>query len=185
MVIPDKKLRRRSRAELLEMLLTETQRSNDMEKELTAWQENYEKTVIEDHELLQETIDAYEEQIRALKEKHEEQLADRQVIIKESGSLAEVCMRLNGVFEASEQACLQYVDNIRLLSENADELCRQKLAEADETCGKLIEEAQEKHDRIVREARDKSQAYWDEVYERLEEYRKQYAELNHLFEDGE
>ena len=38
----------------------------------------------------------------------EEKLARRQLDIQEAGSLAEACLKLNGVFEAAQAACRQY-----------------------------------------------------------------------------
>lgn len=50
-------------------------------------------------------------------------LAERQIMIEQSGTLAEAALRLNGVFEAADQAARQYLENIRAMSrESRDKL---------------------------------------------------------------
>ena len=43
----------------------------------------------------------------------EQKLQDKLLAIEESGSLAEAVLRLNGVFEAAENAARQYLENIQ------------------------------------------------------------------------
>lgn len=76
----DKELRRLSRRELLEMLITQTRKVEQLEKQLA---------------------------------EANERLRDKMIQIEESGSLAEAVMRLNGVFEAAQNAAQQYLDNIK------------------------------------------------------------------------
>lgn len=55
------------------------------------------------------------EELEQLKERlatAEAALADKSIAITESGSIAEAALRLNGVFEAAENACQQYIENI-------------------------------------------------------------------------
>lgn len=50
-------------------------------------------------------------------------LDNRQIAIEQSGTLAEAVMRLNGVFEAADQAARQYLENIeRIARERSDGL---------------------------------------------------------------
>lgn len=49
---------------------------------------------------------------KALEEKDAE-LAERKLMIEESGSIAEAALRLNKVFEAAQQAADQYLENLR------------------------------------------------------------------------
>lgn len=57
------------------------------------------------------------ERLRAELEQTKQQLADRRILLREAGSIAEAAMRLNGVFEAAEAAAAQYVDSVRQLAE--------------------------------------------------------------------
>lgn len=40
-------------------------------------------------------------------------LNDKQIRIKESGSIAEASLKLNNIFEVAQQAATQYLDNIK------------------------------------------------------------------------
>lgn len=46
-----------------------------------------------------------------------EKLACREIEIATAGSLAEAALRLNGVFEAADQAAKQYLENVRRMAE--------------------------------------------------------------------
>lgn len=70
-------------------------------------------------------------------------LDDRNIAIRNSGSLAEAVLQLNGVFEAAQEACRQYTDNIRARSENIEKHCREMEEETREKCEKMLADAQE------------------------------------------
>lgn len=77
----------------------------------------------------------------------EEALASRVIEINSAGSIAEAALRLNGVFEAAQAACDQYVQNINLLNERSEMVCR-----------RMEQESREKADRLLEETRRKCQA---------------------------
>lgn len=52
--------------------------------------------------------------LRAKNAQLEEKLADRTIRINEAGSIAEAALRLNGLFEAAQAACDQYVQSVRM-----------------------------------------------------------------------
>lgn len=76
----EKQLKRLSRRELLEMLIIQTRKV---------------------------------EQLQAQLDEANARLNDKMITIENAGSLAEAVMRLNGVFEAAENAAQQYLENIR------------------------------------------------------------------------
>lgn len=76
----EKELRKLNRKQLLELLLKQTKRADDLEQQL---------------------------------EEYKEKLNDKQLTISECGSLAEACLKLNGVFEAAQNAVDQYMENIK------------------------------------------------------------------------
>ena len=43
----------------------------------------------------------------------EDKLADRDLRIRESGSIAEAALKVNGIFEAAQAAADQYLENLR------------------------------------------------------------------------
>lgn len=51
--------------------------------------------------------------LRARVSELEERLADREIRIRESGSIAEAALKLNGIFEAAQAAADQYMENVR------------------------------------------------------------------------
>ena len=66
-------------------------------------------------ELLELMIEQGKE-IEELKEdiaRLEQELADRNILIEEAGSIAEAALKLNKVFEAAQEAADQYLENIR------------------------------------------------------------------------
>ena len=52
------------------------------------------------------------EKLEAQLEEANRKLNDKTVLIENSGSLADAVMKLNGVFEAAQNAAQQYLDNI-------------------------------------------------------------------------
>ena len=56
------------------------------------------------------------EQIKEMEKK----LQDREIMIEESGSLAEASLRLNKIFEDAQKACEQYEHNVRLRCEQLE-----------------------------------------------------------------
>ena len=52
------------------------------------------------------------DELRARLAEVEKQLSDRRIAIENAGSLAEATLLLNGVVDAVEAACAQYIDNV-------------------------------------------------------------------------
>lgn len=66
-------------------------------------------------ELLEMLIEQIEEneKLRSQLDEAYQKLSDRNIIIENSGSIAEAALRLNGIFEAAEKAAEQYLENIK------------------------------------------------------------------------
>ena len=58
------------------------------------------------------------DKLRAKLAKVQAQLAEREIAIKESGSIAEASLKLNKVFEEAQKAADQYVENVKMKTEN-------------------------------------------------------------------
>lgn len=69
------------------------------------------------------------QQLRQQLDEAEKKLADRQILIEESGSLAEASLRLNRIFEDAQAACEQYEHNVRLRCEQLEKETGQKCKE--------------------------------------------------------
>lgn len=104
-------------------------------------------------------------------EELEKRLIDRQLRISEAGSIAEASLALNGVFEAAQNACSQYIENIQTLSRKQEDLCRAMEQETQEKCEKMIAEAK----RI-------SKDYWDEYAARFQAFANSYEGLKGFIE---
>ena len=69
---------------------------------------------------LLELLAQQERELQSLRkslEEKEAELADRKLLIEESGSIAEAALKLNGVFEAAQRAADQYLENLRAKAE--------------------------------------------------------------------
>ena len=92
-------------------------------------------------------------QIRILQEHleiAENELHKREININEAGSIAEASMKLSNVFEAAQEACRLYTDNIQHLSERQESICAE----------------------IEKETKEKAAAYEAEVISRCERLEK-------------
>ena len=81
-----------------------------------------------------------------------EGLMSRELQIKEAGNLAEAVMRLNGIFEAAQNASSQYMENIDLLKARCREECDGIRQEAEAEAEKIIKAARQEAERIISEA---------------------------------
>ena len=103
-------------------------------------------------ELLQLAVEE-SAQIRILQEHleiAENELHKREININEAGSIAEASMKLSNVFEAAQEACRLYTDNIQRLSERQESICAE----------------------IEKETKEKAAAYEAEVISRCERLEK-------------
>lgn len=129
-------------------------------------------------------------------------LQDRAIAIEESGSMAEAVLKINKVFEAVDNASLQYLENIQLAHGNGENpegvegtglvkaakaRCEAMERRTEEKCAAAEEATAKRCIEMVETAKAESQAYWDEVYERIKEYTKSMNSikeyLSKVFED--
>lgn len=115
-------------------------------------------------ELLEMLIAQTEENDRLKRQLNEAEarLKDRQIAIENSGSIAEAALSLNGVFEATEKAAKQYLENIEHLSSRQEELCRDMQTKAEQQAAETISAA----DAYSKRAHAQADAYWNEVIEK-------------------
>lgn len=69
-------------------------------------------------ELLEMLIAQIEEneKLRQSLDEAKKALSNRQIVIEQAGTMAEAALKLNGVFEAADQAARQYLENIRRMA---------------------------------------------------------------------
>ena len=115
---------------------------------------------------LMELVQSQNSQLLALQEKvnqMQEQLDKREIIISESGSLAEASMRLSGVFEAAQKACDQY-------TENAAEAARRMKADTEQECTSMRES-------VLQECMNLRERTWQDCVDLREKTRQDCADL--------
>lgn len=113
------------------------------------------------------------EQLRVQIDELRERLAQRELKIDQAGSIAEASLQLSGVFEAAQDACSQYIENIQQLSARQEQLCAQ-----------MEQETQRKCEQMVAEAKSQSQAFWDEVFRKVRELTNSYTELRNILQQS-
>lgn len=113
------------------------------------------------------------DRLRAELEEAQERLSARMIELDKAGSIAEASLQLNGVFQAAQAACAQYIENVEHLS-----------ARQEEVCARLERETQEKCERMLTDARSRSQAYWEDVSQKVRELTSSYAELRSILQQA-
>lgn len=82
------------------------------------------------------------DRLKARVQELEEALSSRDLAIEKAGSLAEASLQLSGVFEATQQAADQYLENIRRRNAEAESQCRQMVAQTRAKCDQLLRKAE-------------------------------------------
>lgn len=87
----------------------------------------------------------------------EAKLAQRQIAIDESGSIAEASLKLNGVFDAAQKAAEQYLEVLRERSEQAERQCREQEEQSRQLASQIVEDARKQAEAILAEAAKKAE----------------------------
>ncbi len=82
----------------------------------------------------------------------EDKLKSREIFLYKAGSIAEASLALNGVFEAAQKACDQYVENINRTNEECEEILRT----AKTASARIISDARKAAQRIIEEAKQET-----------------------------
>lgn len=107
-------------------------------------------------------------------------LASRKIAIDNSGSIAEAALQLNGVFDAAQAACAQYLENIKELSQRQETICARMERECKEKIEAQLAATQKECDQMIARAAQDSKTYWDEVSRKLDAFYKEHAGLKKL-----
>ncbi len=104
------------------------------------------------------------EQLKGIVAEQEAKISDRAIKVEEAGSIAEASLALNGVMEAAQNAATQYLENIKSLNDNQEEICKRKIEETDSKCAALQMSVQESCENMKAEAAK----YCKELKEKIE-----------------
>ena len=107
------------------------------------------------------------EQCRAELVAANQKLAEREIALSRAGSIAEASLLISGVFEAAEQACAQYKENIRNLSERQEAICESMERDTRLKCEMMEVETKSKCDQMIADAQKQSQTYWEIVNKKV------------------
>lgn len=118
-------------------------------------------------------------------------LADKTLCIEQAGSIAEASLQLNGVFQAAENACKQYIENVIRLSQNQQTIIARREKESQENAEKIINDAKKQAEEttaitqkqcaeMLEKAQTESQKCWDAVSAKLASISNEHAELRQL-----
>lgn len=81
----------------------------------------------------------------------EKKLASRELMIEKAGSIAEAALAVNGIFDAAEEACAQYIENVRRLSATQNKIIAAREAESKKQADQIIDEAKRRAHQIETE----------------------------------
>lgn len=155
----DRELQKLSRAELLELLLNQTKRVEELEAEIQKKEEEY----LEQKEFLKKKIE------------------NRQITLERAGSIAEASLNLNGVFEAAQTAADQYLENIKDMWYQQELIYSQKKEECDALldntyayCTRMKERMQKRCETLEKETKDRCNRMEEETLRRCKETMRKY-----------
>jgi len=113
-------------------------------------------------------------ELRQQLEDAEQKLADRRIRIAESGSLAEAALKINGIFEAAQEAADTYLAEIKASNAEMEQLHSSKLAQTEYACRMREQEADA---RIA--------AKWAEFERNVQLYIQSKSELTSFFRNSD
>lgn len=97
----------------------------------------------------------------------QKELEQRKIAITTSGSMVEAALKLNGIFEAADQAAAQYLDSLREQESNAEHI----IAEAEAKAHEIINAGEVQRKAILADA-------YREAKRRLELFDQQLRNFN-------
>ena len=111
------------------------------------------------------------------KEALEETLNNAKIESDNLGSVAEISAKINGLMESADRTAQQYVNNARMIEEQAQKDADRLLEETREKCSVMIAEAEKKVSdarvqcaAMVAAAKKSADDQWDELKNRLDKY---------------
>ena len=112
---------------------------------------------------LLELLVAQERELESVKmrlEEAEKALTDRRIRLNEAGNIAQAALQMNGVFEAAQAAADQYLESIRLQSQDTESHCARLVAEAQEKADRMVADAEAKCATMVAQAEAETREFW-------------------------
>ena len=145
---------------------------------------------------LEDRIAAQDKEIEELKNALEDanvRLQSRAIDIDNVGDLAGACVKINGVFEAAQNAAEQFLENIRMRKEKTDRICQERDSESREKaiellestearCRAMEEETKQKCSEMELASKKEAEQYWQEVSEKMEHFYREHEGLREMLD---
>ena len=133
----ERELKRMSRTEILELLLSQTNRIEELEEKL--------------------------KEATAKAQEATKQMQDRQIKIDQAGSIAEASLQLSDIFQDAQVAADLYLENIKKMEEDtknqSDKLLADTRKQCDEMVAKAKQDAQSYWDDVSKKLEDFCSSY--------------------------
>lgn len=110
------------------------------------------------------------EELKIQLEDVQKKLASRKIAVKQVGNIAEASLQLNGVFTAAQEACDQYIENVKMMVTQHKRQCTKMEKETREECEQMLEDTRQQCESMSQEA----QQQYDSI---LEEANQQYSQI--------
>lgn len=104
----------------------------------------------------------------------------QEIMLNKAGSIAEAALMLNGVFEAAQKACDQYILNIEHLYAHQQQICTTMEQETNIRCQQMLQDTREECERMLEKARRQSDAYWHDVFDKMRDHNDSNSALRAL-----
>lgn len=106
-------------------------------------------------------------------------LKERKLMEEHAGSIAEAALKLNGVFEAAQEAADQYLENIERISAQQDMATKKIEEEARAKAEKMLQETE----RRCKEREEEEKKKLEEIANQLKQMYDQKKALDAIFKD--
>ena len=113
-------------------------------------------------------------------EKVQSKLQSKYIAIQNAGSIAEASLQLNGVFESVQAAAEQYLENIKRMSDQQEQMAQQLQADAQKQADAMIAEADAYRAKAYKDADD----YWQQVSDKAQALLRDQESLRQLILGG-
>lgn len=110
-----------------------------------------------------------------------EELNKRQLVLNDSGSIAEAALRLSGIFDIAQAAADQYLESVRLKTQKEEEVYASQRQNCAQDCEKLIRQTEEKCLSMEEETRLRCSAVLASVKQDLQNYCEQASKKVDVF----
>ena len=105
-------------------------------------------------------------------------LSSREIQIENAGSIAEAALALSGIFDAAEDACAQYIENIQRLKSEQEKINADLEADSKKRAEQIISEATQRANRIEDDVRSRCEKMVDLAGADVAQFRKKIMEFD-------